>query len=731
MLGRTRVIFIFAVLVGSAAYGDTFTFRDGRIIRGRVLAEFRDHLYVALGAESGSFVKRSELASVVAENGEPLGDSTKPSPALAVSSPAGDVRVEHAGATTAVTELDFAGPKDRIVTGDTGLARLALLTGGVAKLGPSSSVVARPSADRADVLELERGQVFLTPAEGRGVNVVLSGDLRVELTGGSVELVRDGARVAVSAHDGRAQIESPTFRVAIPSSHGVALTSTGEGLLVAAERSNASTIELIAGRDTHVLQPGESFSIASGSLTTRTGGSWRLTSMKGTVRLRQSGTSRFVAIESRDADQVRADVGDSVATDAAAEAVFTRDDGATVSLREASELAFDELLAVTAGAVKLEVLREPVRLEVPAGEARLAVATLEVRRPARGATALEIAALEGDARITLSGATGVIPKGARARLDGRAGDATIQATEGTVRVATAAQPETGDPDVQVALEAPHGLGVRAEHAEGVSLLLEGDRTVTVGPEKTSARIDVAGGLPRVVFATGVEWALESQVTLRFGSLEGTPVARFPNSARVRFPDGNTKGVIGAPAIFTLEDGTRVTCKDGIQIALRGGEGLAGAIVGTRLEDRFEIPRRNAAVASRRGNDLTHVKLGDGRTVAIEDGAPPVQERLTAASGPTGIDAGPKPDLDGSPGLTLTMPGAAPLSLPGSRRVTVLATRQGEFVILDDPSLLDAAAERDGLHLTSSQGTGNGFTLDPTPNHLPELLTQPPPASPVK
>jgi hypothetical protein len=151
VLGRTRVIFIFAVLVGSAAYGDTFTFRDGRIIRGRVLAEFRDHLYVALGAESGSFVKRSELASVVAENGEPLGDSTKPSPALAVSSPAGDVRVEHAGATTAVTELDFAGPKDRIVTGDTGLARLALLTGGVAKLGPSSSVVARPSADRADV----------------------------------------------------------------------------------------------------------------------------------------------------------------------------------------------------------------------------------------------------------------------------------------------------------------------------------------------------------------------------------------------------------------------------------------------------------------------------------------------------------------------------------------------------------------------------------------------------
>ncbi|HZV01857.1 MAG TPA: hypothetical protein VFF73_34410 [Planctomycetota bacterium] len=718
-----------ALLIGSIAYADSLTYKDGRVVRGRVLAEFRDLLYVQVDADPACFIKRADLAATMGSNGESLGPSGTASPALAVDSVVGDVRLERAGApAAAVTDLAFAEAKDRIATGDTGLARLALVSGTVAKLGPSSSVITQSATTRGDAFALERGQVFVSPVEGRAVSIALGPEVHVEVSG-PVEVVREATRVAVNAHGGEARLESPAFQIHVPPSHGVHLVPTEDGLSVTAESSNSAGVELTAGRQTRILRPGESFSITGSSLASAIRGSWRFARIRGSILLRKTATGRFVEV--RDGEGVHIDDGDAVTTGAGAEAVLVRDDGATASLRESSELTLGDDLAVTAGAVKIEALRAPVPLAVPGGEARLSVATFEVRRPARLGSALEVATLEGEARLGFVGATAVLPKGSKARLDGRLEEATIQATEGALRISTVAQPEAGDPEVEVALDAPHFVGVRAQHAEGISFLLEGARTVTVGPDKASARIAVGAGLPKITFANGAEWTLEQEVTLRAGSQEGTPAATFPSSARVRFPEGTAKGVIGTPAVFTFDNGTSVTCKDRVQITLRGGEGLAGAIVGMRTEDRFEIPLRNAAVVSLRGNELTQVKLGDGRAVAVEEGAPPVQARLAAGSSTKGFVSGVKADLEGSPGLSLTMPGAAPLSLPGSRRVTVLATRQGEFIILDDPSLVDAAATRDGLHLVSSQTAGNGFALDPSPNHLPELLSPPPPASPVK
>ena len=62
-------------------------------------------------------------------------------------------------------------------------------------------------------------------------------------------------------------------------------------------------------------------------------------------------------------------------------------------------------------------------------------------------------------------------------------------------------------------------------------------------------------------------------------------------------------------------------------------------------------------------------VGDGRRLWIEHGAPPVQARFGDASGT----------------LFLTMPGAPAMGLPAAQPITVLATDEGEFVVLQgDP-----------------------------------------------
>ncbi len=724
-----RLTLIALAVAASFAYADTLTWKDGHSSRGRILGQFRDSLFVQLDSEPPRFVRRSELEVARSASDEPIPPSSSPSPALAVTSPVGEVRVEPAnGQATTVADFAFAYPRDRVVTSDSGLARLVLLSRGIVKLGPSTTLLVRDANGTADALQLERGQLFLEPAETRGIDVELAPDLHVTAREGSVSLEHVGTAIQLTTHSGTAQVEGAAVRGTIGPGHAIRIDSNDQGARLLAERANADAIELTVSGVPRSLKPGEEVTLAGAPVAARTTGSWRLASMKGGVLLRAR-DGRWKPLAQKDLDQVRLDAGDSVATESNGEAVLARDDGATLSLRESSELHLDTReISLVAGAVKVEALREVVPLALPVGESRFAYVTVEARRPARGATALELATLAGEAKLALPASLATVPARARIRLDGAGDESTVQAVEGTTNLATMAQAEVGDPDVSVALEAPRMASIRALHAQGVRLGLDGTRTIVAGPEVVNARVRWAGESPRIVFAKGPECELEKEVTVALGSEKASPLLRLANDARITLVDPSLRGTLGPSGRLRLADETSVVAKSAVRFSLRGPEGLAGAIVGTRQGDRFEVPHRATVTVGRRGQDSTYFRLDDGRALVIEDGAPPVQARLGKSVGPGGSEL--KGDAGDPATLSLTMPGAAPLAVAPTRRVTVLATRQGEFIILDDPALLDAMAERGFVPLATT-ATGSSFILNPNPNHLPELSAQPPPASPVR
>jgi hypothetical protein len=719
------------LLAANPTYADTLNFKDGHAARGKVLAEFRDYLYVQLGSDLPQFVRRSELESVLGANDEPLEASTTPSPALAVASPVGEVQIEaENGTPTVVKDLAFAGPNDRVVTGDTGIARLDLPSQSVVKIGPSTAVRGHAAIGMVDQIDLEHGQAFLTPGQGRSLGVTIADGVRVGAKGGSVELERTPSTVAIMAHSGTAQFESSSFRALIPPEHALKVETVNEGTKATAGPENAASIEISVGTESRTLAPGESLVVSgSGALATQTVGSWKLTRIQGGVLVRLAHSKGFTAVGPNDVEQLRLDTGDAIATESRGEAVLTRDDGASLTLQESSEAQLSSLVEVAAGAVKVEALREPVSVAVPVGQARLTYASLEARRLRREGTAFELAGLEGETRVTLPAALLPLPKGARVRLDGTGDESTVHALQGTVALATAAQPEAGDPEVSVAIEPGHEVVARANHARGVRLRLEGGRVIDAGPERVAAKITVSGDDPKIVFGS-IELTLEKELSLGLGASRSSPLLRFETGAAITIGDDHLHGRVGPPGIVTLPDGTAVSFRKGVEATLRGAEASAGALLTLRRDDRFEIPHHASASLSRRDNGRTMLKLGDGRALLVEDGAPPVQERLT--SEPTSSAAGPlRADVGEPSALALTMPGAAPLTIPATRRVAVLATRQGEFIILDDPSLLDASESIPGLHPLSGTAPGNAFPLDPTPNHLPEVLAEPPPASPTR
>jgi hypothetical protein len=725
-----RLALIGIAVAASLACADTLTWKDGHSSRGRILGQFRDVVFVQVDSEPARFVRRSELEDARGASGEAIPPSNAPSPALAITNPVGEVRVEpSSGQATTVTDFAFVYPRDRIVTSDTGIARLVLLSSAVLKLGPSTNLEVRDSSGLADALRLERGQLFVEPTATRGVDVQLSPDLHVTSREGSVSLEQIGTSLQLTTYSGTALIESPGARGTIGPGHSIRIDSTDQGTTLLSERANADAIELTVAGAPRSLKPGERVVISSApSRASRTTGSWRLTSMKGGVLL-LGRDRKWKAVLQKDMDQVRLDAGDSIATEANSEAMLAREDGATLSLRESSELHLEAReIMLAAGAVKVEALREVVPLALPVGESRFTFVTVEARRPAREATALELATLAGEAKLSLPASLATIPARVRVRLDGKDEEATVQAVEGTTTVATAAQAEIGDPDVSVAVEAPRLVSVRALRAQGVRLGLNGTRTIMAGPEAVNARVRWIGDSPRIVFSKGPDCALEKDVTVALGSDKAWPLLRLENDARITLVDASIRATLGPSGRLRLGDETSVIARNAVRFTLHGPEGLAGAVLGARQGDRFEVPHRATVSVGRRGKESTSFKLDDGRALIVEDGAPPVQARLGSSPRPSSSEL--KGDAGDPATLSLTMPGAAPLAIAATRRVTVLATRQGEFIILDDPALLEAMAERGFVPLATT-APGSSFILYPNPNHLPELSGQPPPASPVR
>lgn len=740
--GRHRGRFLLALaacaLGVSVARADTFRFKDGHSAKGRILAEFRDLYYVQIDSDLPRFLDPRALESVQDEQERPrddLGRSREPAPLFAIDSAVGDVKLETRTGT-APPEHPFAGDGDRVTTGDTGLVRVAFPSGAVLKLGASTTVVARAGSESTDAFDLERGDAFVATQPSRTMEIGLARELKVRTRDATIEVSRTPNAEAwrVVTHSGDARIEGDTFRVQqLVTGQAARMEVVPEGLRITAERENVGAIEVARGAKIVALAPGDALLVDAGkrAVTERTSGRWKLQSVRGLVSVKRPpnglAPARFVAVSPADASQVRLESGDAVATASGAEAVLLREDGAQVTLSEASELAI-EGLDLAAGSLRVDALREPVALATPSGEARLSLVTVVARRPrSQDSRGLEVQVQKGDAKLPLPAAIVLAPEGAKLAIEGTTESATLRLDAGAAKVVSRPQAEASDPAVTVNLDAGREVVVRALHKDGFGLGLEGSRDLTFGPEKVGATIGFASDLPQVVFSQGPELTLEKELRLHLGSQESGPVLEFaPGKERVSLVDPALRLRV-AQGTTAFPDGTTIGWREGVTALLRNGEGVAGAIVAARRGDRLEVPRGTKAAVGRRHGDHATLRLQDRRALWIDDGAPPVSERLVAG-GSTGFAGGAHADAADAPvSMTLTMPGAPPLTVAGSRAVTVVATKDGEFIVLDDPSLLDGAADQDILRL-SAQGLAT--TVDQTPNHIPDLIRQPPPASPV-
>ncbi|MEZ0229565.1 MAG: hypothetical protein ACAI25_13125, partial [Planctomycetota bacterium] len=510
------------------------------------------------------------------------------------------------------------------------------------------------------------------------------------------------------------------------------IEGSDNGIKLSADGSNASDLDATVGTKTQALGPGKSIFVDGGSLATaRVSGTWRFQRIRGSVYLKSGATeagagARFMNVSPLDLERIRLEEGDAVQTGSNSDAVLLRDDGATATLGEVGEVAISGL-TLAAGALRVDALRAPVALATPSGEARLAFTSVSVRRPvARDMKSLDVTVIEGDARLPAAAGLLTVPVGGAVSLKGNESETTVKVNAGSARLVSTAQVDCGDPVVTSALDAGRSLTIRALHAQGLAILLDGAREASFGPERVGADIKLDGSLPAVAFSNGAVVALAKETTVRFRSEQSAPVAWLQGGEHVRLPDARLSVTLEGGTL-TFADGTAVTFKDSVEATLQTGEGLAGAIVGQRREDRFEVPRRARIVVGRRGADHATFKTEGGVALWVHAGAPAVQARLTAGRD-RGLPEPAKADVDLPLAFSYTMPGTPPLTVAASRRVVVLATRDGEFVILDDPALIDASAER-GIIPLAGTGIPPAVVLDTS--KLPELLAQPPPASPVR
>jgi hypothetical protein len=161
-------VLVVACVRPGVASAETLVFKDPRRgeVRGQVLAEFDELLYVRLdGERSPGFVARAELAAVVGDDGRrfdaPPSGTFAPyrsmTPAAALVEVVGEAwALKGAGKAERVAEGPaFLSAGEGVRTGDGGLLLLALPSGAEVRLGPSGEAALPPG--RAESLRLVRG----------------------------------------------------------------------------------------------------------------------------------------------------------------------------------------------------------------------------------------------------------------------------------------------------------------------------------------------------------------------------------------------------------------------------------------------------------------------------------------------------------------------------------------------------------------------------------------------
>lgn len=268
--------------------------------------------------------------------------------------------------------------------------------------------------------------------------------------------------------------------------------------------------------------------------------------------------------------------------------------------------------------------------------------------------------------------------------------------------------ELGDPRYRVLLDADDRVALRPPSALKPlgGLALPRERELRFRGAALEVEVAVTDppalrweGLEEVTLKEGLIVALNrvrNLPTLEFRSGERLLLSELPRAIHVENP---TIAIEGAKATVEFKRGIEATLK-------AAGEHGAQAFL-TREDDHLETRLGASALLAIKDENVQLV-LDDGRELRIQPKAPPVDARVGDALGT----------------IFLSMPGAPSLGLRPNLPLTVLATNEGEFVILDSDKVSPDAIERQGLGFGLDS---DALTLDS--ERILDLLDVPIPDSP--
>jgi len=606
---RASAVGLALALCWAPLFGETIELRDvDEPIRGRVLVEFAELLFVAVDGAPPRFVVRADVTRIVDQGGVPW---VNPAPGafarLLPGSPRGaltdttlEVRVVQRG------HRMLAGKRGPLFLFDgdraecEGAARLTLVDGTALNLGAQSSLRV------GERLQLVAGEARIS-AGPSGASLSLEAGREVTLEAGAKGIVRAGDAAHLYLEQGHGSWSLPGGTSAsLGPGLGAEALRLDDGVRLSADPTNAEPLHTKRGSRTLRLGPGQSL---AGDRAVR---GWALREVRGRVGVRRGAVSEPRALDPADRDRVRLADGDTVHTGPETSVALVR--SAVVRLKAESSLRVADACDLLSGEVGFE-LPGPLRWAFGEHQSALLAGRGTLRR-------------EGEVLLLAASAGGVT---------WRSGGCQLVLADGDDLSVSG-----GERGWQL-----EGFGLRLESAQGWSAELPEFVGLAYEPAEQAAHLVCVGRRSwRVAAGAKVE-------LLADGS------ARFPDGSELRLPSGGAaqihSGIVAAvstpsavvevdggqtllvhgPLILDLDpaavasESTTLALGFSRTVEVYPPSGSAEFALALRPTDRIDLPSGDVRVFARDGG--LGLRVGS-RTLVLAPDAPPIQARVIDRAG---------------------------------------------------------------------------------------------------
>lgn len=576
------------------ARGETFVFVDEERgeVRGKVLVEFQDLIFVALDGEGPVFVRRAELRGIVDEAGKryespPLGTFAaigEAAPAAALTDVTGEAFVAGHRESAAGGEApppvegapegapsespapsplaragervlreqeggaEFVGAGEAVRTGHNGVVRGVFPSGASFWVGVESEVAFGGPTEQIGV---SAGELTLE-SRLNPVQILSARGLDLRLAEASMVIAqREGSTIRLEQHRGRTRVAWPELSFALQAGQSVSLSLLGQGRWsVAADETNAEPLALIAKGEAESLAPGQTRD--HGTEVVPETEVWRHLSSQGELFLRRGPQGTFRSSPSLERSLLSLGPGDGLRCEVGGSATFVRQDGARITLRSASWLELEgREVRLIRGELLVEALGAPVPVGTPGGTARLRECVTVLRRIGDGQSGpLEASAVVGSPRFPLGFSSLTLAGRSRVNID--------------------RSPTPADPPAELERLRLEARGLPAAGEE----VARGGQAPAEGPAPAPA--SAPGAAPVPTPKPGPEATGEGQTAQGAGEALGSPGAgEAPGSPGAGEAPGSPGGALGAGQAPTEPGGVLGFARRGARLlaASSGAQGL--------------------------------------------------------------------------------------------------------------------------------------------------------------